>query len=65
MLTDRADGPLLCSECKTPVESETAWLDDKGKPIHAECYLIMLRREQATAPPLDPSAKRMRITKKK
>jgi len=63
MLTGLTDGPHLCSECKKPLELETAWLDDKGKPIHSECYLTMLRREQATAPPLDHSAKRIRKKK--
>jgi hypothetical protein len=43
----------MCPQCQKPVELETAWVDDDGKPIHAECYLLKLRREQAAAPPLE------------
>jgi hypothetical protein len=43
-----------CPECQKPVELETAWVDETGKAIHADCYLSKLRREQASAPPLEP-----------
>jgi len=43
-----------CPECQKPVELETAWVDEAGKAVHADCYLAKLRREQAGAPPLEP-----------
>jgi len=33
----------LCSECQMPVELGTARIDEQGKPIHPECYLVRLR----------------------
>jgi hypothetical protein len=43
-----------CPECQEPVELETAWVDETGLAVHADCYLSKLRREQASAPPLEP-----------
>ena len=43
----------ICPQCAKPVELETAWVDESGKAVHADCYLGKLRREQASAPPLE------------
>jgi hypothetical protein len=45
--------PTMCIYCHKAVQLETAWVDDTGKTVHAECYLLKLRREQATAPPFE------------
>lgn len=29
-----------CSICNKPVDLETAKIDDKGKAVHAECYVL-------------------------
>ena len=54
-MSDRAELQLPnCPECQKPVELETAWVDEAGKAVHADCYLGNLRRERASAPPWEP-----------
>ena len=42
-----------CVRCQKAIELENAWIDDHGKAIHAKCYLLKLREEQAAAPPFE------------
>jgi hypothetical protein len=54
LMADGFTAPLpMCAYCQKPVKLETAWIDDTGEAIHAECYLLKLRREQAAAPPFE------------
>jgi hypothetical protein len=43
----------MCVYCHKAVELETAWIDEMGKAIHAKCYLLKLREEQAASPPFE------------
>jgi hypothetical protein len=43
----------MCVHCQKPIEMKSAWIDESGNAIHAKCYLLKLRREQAKAPPLE------------
>jgi hypothetical protein len=43
----------MCVYCQKAVEPESAWIDETGKTVHAKCYLLALRREQAAAPPFE------------
>jgi|ERR1700723_957043 hypothetical protein len=45
---DEKRTPPLCSECQNPVEPGTARTDERGKPIHPECYLLRLRLNRTT-----------------
>jgi hypothetical protein len=40
-----------CSICNQPLDLETAKVDDKGKPVHAECYVLSV----ALKPPSQPA----------
>jgi hypothetical protein len=42
-----------CVHCHQAIDMENAWIDDRGKAIHAKCYLLKLKQEQATAPPYE------------
>lgn len=35
-----------CSICNQPVDLETAKTDDKGKAVHAECYVLNVAVKQ-------------------
>jgi hypothetical protein len=37
---------LICSICGKRVNPETSKTDEVGKPVHEECYLEKIQREQ-------------------
>jgi hypothetical protein len=43
--------PLLCSICNKPLDPRIAVIDQDGKPVHEECWLLKARLEQARNPP--------------
>ncbi len=40
-----------CFICTNPVSLETAKIDEHGKAIHEECYVLKIKLKQATTPP--------------
>lgn len=42
---------LTCSICNEPVELETTKIDERGKPIHEECYLQKVTLKWPIRPP--------------
>jgi hypothetical protein len=41
----------ICQLCKEHIELETANSDDKGQPVHTECYASHLASQQPAAIP--------------
>lgn len=37
---------LACAVCNKPVSLETANVDEDGQPVHEQCYLLKIQREQ-------------------
>jgi hypothetical protein len=37
-----ASSLTICSLCKLPVLLETSKTDEKGQPVHEECYVLNL-----------------------
>lgn len=46
----------ICSICYEPVKLETTKTDEHGKAIHEECYVLKLKRFQASQPSRRPPA---------
>jgi hypothetical protein len=38
--------PVICQICKKTVMLETARIDERGKPVHEECYLKTIQAAQ-------------------
>jgi hypothetical protein len=43
--------PLLCAICNKPLDPRIAVTDQDGKPVHEECYVLMVRQQDAKKPP--------------
>jgi hypothetical protein len=41
----------LCSICNKPVDPKIAVTRQDGKPVHEECYVLMVRQQDAKKPP--------------
>jgi hypothetical protein len=46
-------GVIFCSVCCEPMSLGTAKTDEAGQPVHGECYLCKLRKEQREKPPIE------------
>jgi hypothetical protein len=38
---------FACSICNKPVDLKTSKVDDKGKAVHAECYVLSVMKPSA------------------
>lgn len=49
-------GPKLpiCLICREPVALESGKIDENGRPIHEECYLLKIELKAATTPQSAP-----------
>jgi formylmethanofuran dehydrogenase subunit E len=50
--TPAKPGVIFCSECGEPMSHGTA-KTEAGQPVHEECYLCKLRKEQREKPPIE------------
>jgi hypothetical protein len=39
------NNPISCVICKKLVPLETARIDERGQPVHEECYALRISRE--------------------
>lgn len=42
-----------CQLCRQPVTLENARIDERGQPVHEQCYLAALKTPKPTIPPPD------------
>ena len=40
--------PPICSICNKPVDPTVAFTDQRGEPVHGDCYARMIRLKQIT-----------------
>ena len=43
-------GTYNCSLCNMPINLQTAKVDDKGKAVHADCYMRVVTEKHTDTP---------------